>query len=102
MKKNIFLATVLSAVFITAAPKVECYQAKVPVLLRNDANQVLQINITGGTTLTELAISTQGTTNLDDIDEVTIYSSGNEKKFITKETFGKTSSGQKSLSSRET
>lgn len=89
---SLFVGTALYA-----APKVECGQTILPVLLRNDNNQVLHFNITGGSEVTEIAITTKGTTDVKEIAEMSLFFSGGEKKFSTNTKFAATKSASSKI-----
>ncbi len=95
MKVRIIQILLLTSLFSFST--VECIQNQVPVLLRKDSNQVLGIKISGGKTLNSITLSTKGTTNLTDIEEVKIFSTGEKDKFATSNQFGKTLSAKKEL-----
>lgn len=82
------------------------HQPKTPALIGKDDNPMVKLNIvTSGSSkpkkIKELVISTSGTTNLSDIEEVKVYYTGSDEKFSTENSFGKAVKPAMSLSIKD-
>ncbi|MDR2981392.1 MAG: exo-alpha-sialidase [Puniceicoccales bacterium] len=83
----------------------ESSQKQIPVLIRKDDNEVLCVKITcpdkTTATLRSLTFTTQGTTDIRDIESIALYSTGAEKNFATKSRVGSTLSAAKEFTVRQ-
>lgn len=97
MKAKIFLSAFLLAIVFSCTPKVqnikiEISQKQLPVLTNKEANEILKITVIKNDSLpavvNKLNISTEGTTDLNDIESVSIFYSGDKDRFSIKTAFG--------------
>lgn len=82
---------ILSGVLIGStlqAAEVITKQLQLPVLKRNQHNQILHLNIKGSGTVSEIAITNKGTTDYNEIHNLEIFYSGGEEKFKAQNRFG--------------
>ena len=97
MRYSAFLLCVITLVLATdpitrqaaadpAAVSGTQHQPVYPALIRRDSNVLLSINViaaTDGITMERLTFEFQGTDNIDDLTNVTLYTGGNEGHFST-------------------
>lgn len=87
--------------FLTDAPMtvdtVSTYQPVIPVLIGKNDNPVIQIKIVASginepQRVTQFRFTTIGTTDINDIENIKVYSTGNDTQFLSENLFGETNS----------
>ncbi|MBN1108096.1 MAG: exo-alpha-sialidase, partial [Bacteroidales bacterium] len=94
MTVSLFITLLLSACrSVDEKVSMSIRQYQVPVLINKHDNPVLQIILipadTSGTTVREISVSLEGTTDLEDVKALRLFVSGGDLKFSTAKKFGK-------------
>ena len=100
--KSIFLICSCLSLLLTKCKSqvqninIETFQKQLPVLINKEANEILKIRVTkyDGFPLTveKLKISTVGTTDLNDLESISVFYTADKERFSTESIFAKSSS----------
>ena len=100
--KSIFLICSCLSLLLTKCKlqvqniNIETFQKQLPVLINKEANEILKIRVTkyDGFPLTveKLKISTVGTTDLNDLESISVFYTADKERFSTESIFAKSSS----------
>tara|TARA_B110000263_G_C15309088_1_gene512031 strand:- start:1775 stop:2170 length:396 start_codon:yes stop_codon:yes gene_type:complete len=100
--KSIFIISLCLSLLLTTCTSqvqnihVETIQKQLPILTNKEANEVLKIRVTKydslPMTVEKLKISTIGTTDLNDIESISVFYTADNERFSTESIFAKSSS----------